>query len=695
MILLSAEASSKEISLSQRTREAAETNVLALSFCESHLAAEDKMGKKRLEEVHTFAELKHDPRRSSFPKSFTACSSLMTTGCQSQKWPTFFNILYDNNGQLLSPFIRHGNVESGLGIGLHSGNSQILTGTLPTLFPNHWTSSCISINATSGLIRWVVDGTLVLAKEFVEMQNPRNQPKNVSKRIVLGARSNGDSWFASTQRVTNLDIFSSPFPIDKMKSLTQGENCVREGDYLSWRDMEWILHGQARIETMERKEVCERDPLVDLFYTSFPGMDSCMHHCQNLGSRVPSIATLEEWTKLQTFLKTNLYDKGLNTMEIWLPIEDRQTEDVWKDFYTGEVVQNYTHPWAGSKPNGGRSENCARLVNEKQWNDRECENPFYACMCLHKSTRTLKLRGLCPGSAIDVYYKPINKETDVREMKLQGLTHSIEYAEKVWRLNVINSDVTGISSASFASFTLGKHNWTIKGDDGCSSADTYITELKMSGCQANEYTCNDGQCVSMDDRCNQLPNCRDESDERNCNVLVLKDGYNKNVPPIPVNVHDKVNISVSIDLLKLVDIDEVDYSIEIQFKITLHWKENRATYHNLKENDNLNALTQNDIETLWLPIVIYENTNQKETTRLGEFGNGEWKTKVVVRREGNSSSGGLQMVDETEIFCGSENTLIMSQTYTHRFQCAYELAYYPFDTQVQSKLCHSFLHIFF
>ena len=147
-----------------------------------------------------------------------------------------------------------------------------------------------------------------------------------------------------------------------------------------------------------------------------------------------------------------------------------------------------------------------------------------------------------------------------------------------------------------------------------------------------------------------------------------------------------VNISVAIDLLKLVDIDEDDYSIEIQFKITLHWKENRATYHNLKENDNLNALTQNDIEMLWLPIVIYENTNQKETTRLGEFGNGEWNTKVVVRREGKSSAAGLEMVDETEIFSGSENTVIMSQTYTHRFQCAYELSHYPFDTQVEPQI---------
>ena len=112
-------------------------------------------------------------------------------------------------------------------------------------------------------------------------------------------------------------------------------------------------------------------------------------------------------------------------------------------------------------------------------------------------------------------------------MKLQGLTHtSIEYfkEDKMQRLDVIASNATGKSSASFLSFTLGRHNWTIRGDNDCSSGDTQITELKMSGCQENEFTCNDGQCVRMEQRCNQLPDCRDKSDEKNCHILVLEDG---------------------------------------------------------------------------------------------------------------------------------------------------------------------------
>ena len=240
--------------------------------------------------------------------------------------------------------------------------------------------------------------------------------------------------------------------------------------------------------------------------------------------------------------------------------------------------------------------------------------------------------------------------------------------------------VTGILKAEHASFTLGKHNWTIQGDKGCNGEELYVRELKMSACDTGKFTCDDGQCISMDQRCDQLPDCRDEADEKNCNILVLQDSYNKNIPPI--SSREPIDLVVSMNVLKFVDIEEDDYSIEIQFEITMKWKEKRATYQNLKNRDSLNALMKVDYEKLWLPKVVYENTDQKETTRLGEFGNGEWDTKLVVQKEGNSTLSDLLLLDETEIFDGSKNSLIMSQTYTHDFQCVFKLSAYPFDTQV-------------
>ena len=82
-----------------------------------------------------------------------------------------------------------------------------------------------------------------------------------------------------------------------------------------------------------------------------------------------------------------------------------------------------------------------------------------------------------------------------------------------------------------------------------------------------------------------------------------------------------------------------------------------------------------------MPLVIYSNTDQKESTRLGA--DWEWVTRVSVVKEGHFARNGLEEVDEAEIFEGVENTLTMTQTYTWEFQCQYKLQHYPFDTQVQ------------
>ena len=92
-------------------------------------------------------------------------------------------------------------------------------------------------------------------------------------------------------------------------------------------------------------------------------------------------------------------------------------------------------------------------------------------------------------------------------------------------------------------------------------------------------------------------------------------------------------------------------------------------------------LTQEEIDMLWLPLVIYWNTDQEETTRLGE--SWEWKTDVSVQKEGEARMNSKEDIDEAEIFKGSENSLKMEQTYTRAFQCVFKLSKYPFDTQVR------------
>ena len=142
-------------------------------------------------------------------------------------------------------------------------------------------------------------------------------------------------------------------------------------------------------------------------------------------------------------------------------------------------------------------------------------------------------------------------------------------------------------------------------------------------------------------------------------------------------------IKVSIVLFKIVEIDEANHAVDFQYEIVMRWRENRVTYQNLKEDTSLNALSEVDMRKLWLPLVIYANTDQKLSTRLGmEW---EWNTIVTVTREGDFARSGLDSLHEVEIFKGDENTLSMRQTYTNKFQCQFVLNRYPFDTQVGTK----------
>ena len=164
----------------------------------------------------------------------------------------------------------------------------------------------------------------------------------------------------------------------------------------------------------------------------------------------------------------------------------------------------------------------------------------------------------------------------------------IEYNSSLsqWVYSDPRLNVTARSRASQNSFALGKHSWTISGDKyQCFEGKEYTLEMKLTGCTNTQFTCEDGQCVKMEERCDQMPDCVDETDEMDCRILALKKGYNQRVPPVgkisgKAKRLKKVDVNVSLTLFKVVAIEEEDHSIQLQFQIILEWKENRATYHN-------------------------------------------------------------------------------------------------------------------
>ena len=62
-----------------------------------------------------------------------------------------------------------------------------------------------------------------------------------------------------------------------------------------------------------------------------------------------------------------------------------------------------------------------------------------------------------------------------------------------------------------ASLLLGVHMFDFSRvlDDPCtSSLASKLVRVKVTSCGSGQFTCDDGQCVSIDERCNQISNCR-------------------------------------------------------------------------------------------------------------------------------------------------------------------------------------------
>ena len=237
------------------------------------------------------------------------------------------------------------------------------------------------------------------------------------------------------------------------------------------------------------------------------------------------------------------------------------------------------------------------------------EPPWCFCQSiLSNRSPPLLLRGLCSSSNLrsndftrGVWYTPQQLTSDVQNIfYVGGMSTRIEYNKPMmrWVLRDVPSNTSAVTLTRRNTYVLGKHNWTIKDDcqrcreEKGQGLKEYRTELKLSGCKQGfvfaygghmnptndgEFTCNNGQCVSMKCRCDQFPHC----DEEGCDLLTLRRGYNKIVPPFTSTKSDDkiipIAVYVSLRLLRVIDINEDENTIDFAKDCLLTCQEQACT----------------------------------------------------------------------------------------------------------------------
>ena len=147
---------------------------------------------------------------------------------------------------------------------------------------------------------------------------------------------------------------------------------------------------------------------------------------------------------------------------------------------------------------------------------------------------------------------------------------------------------------------------------------------------------------------------------------------------------------MSVDLTKILKIDEVEGSFRTKLLLRRQWLDPRLSYRNLKQERRVNLLSPSEEETVWLPLMVFENIPSNE----------DWieilvsqEYNIVRNDEGNFDPVEVTDIDNAFIFSGEENSHYLSREFTILWNCDFNMMWYPFDTQtcaMQFKIINEF-----
>ena len=102
--------------------------------------------------------------------------------------------------------------------------------------------------------------------------------------------------------------------------------------------------------------------------------------------------------------------------------------------------------------------------------------------------------------------------------------------------------------------------------------------------------------------------------------------------------------------LSINDISKISLTIDLEFTISLQWYEtNRITYYNLKPKLSSNVLSDQEMDAIWTPYVIYVTTDDNEATTVSHKFK-DIKTTMAVSRDGSFLRSNINTLDEIELF---------------------------------------------
>ena len=226
------------------------------------------------------------------------------------------------------------------------------------------------------------------------------------------------------------------------------------------------------------------------------------------------------------------------------------------------------------------------------WQTEHCKKKFcFACSVNNKNV--YYLRGICQLWRFDRIYQWNGYKNNVPMLVGEKNLSSIVWFrhknnKEGWRLidNSDNSLYADMKMKENELFPFGENLWFF--------SKLYCKEdqmsLKLTKCKLGQFTCSNGDCISLRKRCDLERDCKDGSDEYQCTVALLPPKYNKQSPPTVLNKKELLNIKLGVQILLIRDINFEAFTLNFDGVYWYIWRDAEITFRNLKRTIDLNKV---------------------------------------------------------------------------------------------------------
>ena len=123
------------------------------------------------------------------------------------------------------------------------------------------------------------------------------------------------------------------------------------------------------------------------------------------------------------------------------------------------------------------------------------------------------------------------------------------------------------------------------------------------------------------------------------------------------------------------EIKEIQQILQLKFSLRMTWVDARLDFYNIKLDETMNVISMDELDRIWLPIIIFHNTERGQRTINDD------ESFATINRTGQGTGSDSSISEDIDIYKGSENSISMTRLYNIEFFCDYDMRWYPFDAQ--------------